>query len=133
MVEQCWSRLEKRVVVGEHYASFEDLRRAASEFMRTARFDLSLEDYLYASRLPTLRPRKRAAAEGGRSPRGAAVRACAYTSPAPPPPGLWGGGEGGAKQGAAGIPPRLRRPLPLSGKDWGALLATAALLRRPGA
>ena len=30
VVEQCWSQLKGRVVVGEHHASFEDLRRAAS-------------------------------------------------------------------------------------------------------
>ena len=56
VVEQCWSQLERRVVVvvGEHHASLEDLRRAASEFMRTARFDLSFEDYLYAKPPPDI-------------------------------------------------------------------------------
>ena len=56
VVEQCWSQLERRVVVvvvvGEHHASLEDLRRAASEFMRTARFDLSLKDCLCAKPPP---------------------------------------------------------------------------------
>ena len=54
VVEQCWSQLKRRVVVGEHHASFEDLRRAASKFMRTAQFDLSLEDYLYAKPPPDI-------------------------------------------------------------------------------
>jgi len=54
VVKQRWSQLKRRVVVGEHHASFEDLHRAASEFMRTARFDPSLEDYLYAKMPPDI-------------------------------------------------------------------------------
>ena len=82
VVEQCWNRLKRAVVVGEHHATFEDLRRAASRFMRTARFNFSLGDCLYAKPPPTLlmRPRSKAAA-GHRSPRGAAVRACASSAP----------------------------------------------------
>ena len=43
-----------RTVVGEHHASFENLRRAAPEFMRTARFDLPLKDYIYAKPPPDI-------------------------------------------------------------------------------
>ena len=54
VVEQCWNRLKRAVVVGEHHATFEDLRRAASRFMRTARFNLSRGDYLYAKPPPDI-------------------------------------------------------------------------------
>ena len=54
VVEQCWNRLKRAVVAGEHHASFEDLRRATSKFMRTARFNFALEDYLYAKPPPDI-------------------------------------------------------------------------------
>ena len=54
VVEQCWNRLKRAVVVGEHHATFEDLRRAASRFMRTARFNFALGDYLYAKPPPDI-------------------------------------------------------------------------------
>ena len=54
VVEQCWNRLKRAVVVGEHHATFEDLRRAASKFMGTARFNFALADYLYAKPPPDI-------------------------------------------------------------------------------
>lgn len=52
VVEQCWSQLKRKVVVGEHHSTIRDLRRAAAEFMRTAQFNLSLADYIHADPPP---------------------------------------------------------------------------------
>ena len=54
VVEKCWNLLKRRVVVGEHHASFGDLRRAAVAFMRTARFNFSLEASLYSDPPPDM-------------------------------------------------------------------------------
>ena len=52
VVEQCWSQLKRKVVVGEHHSTIRDLRRAAAEFMRTAQFNMSLADYIHADPPP---------------------------------------------------------------------------------
>ena len=48
-VEKCWNLLKRRVVVvGEHHASFDDLRRAVSLFTRTTRFGYDIYESLYS-------------------------------------------------------------------------------------
>lgn len=48
-VEMCWNRLKREVVVGEHHASFDDLRRAISLFTRTTRFNCDMMATLLSS------------------------------------------------------------------------------------
>lgn len=45
---QCRGQLERRAVAGEHQPTIAGLRGAASEFTRTARFNLSLVDRIRA-------------------------------------------------------------------------------------
>ena len=51
-VEKCWNRLKRDVSVGEHHASFDDLRRAVSLFTRTTRFGYNIYESLYSNPPP---------------------------------------------------------------------------------
>jgi len=44
--EQCWRRGKNDLLNSEYYETFDNMRKAVSEYLRTVRFDLDVHKYL---------------------------------------------------------------------------------------